>query len=88
MNNTLKFLVFLLASVCVVACAYNNNDKQNESPAPLFVDPNYQGSCDPEIVWNELEQQWYIYYTARRPMLENTWLQTPIGVAVSKDMIN
>ena len=87
MNKTFKFLVFLLASVCIVACTHNNN-KQNEVPAPLFVDPNYQGSCDPEIVWNEHEQLWYIYYTARRPMLENTWLQTPIGVAVSKDMIN
>ncbi|WP_303921248.1 family 43 glycosylhydrolase [Draconibacterium sediminis] len=88
MTNTLKFLVFLLASFCFVTCAHNNSKKQNEAPAPLFVDPNYQGSCDPEIVWNEHEQLWYIYYTARRPMLENTWLQTPIGVAVSKDMIN
>ena len=79
MIKTFKFLVCLLASFCFVACAHNNSKKQYEVPAPLFVDPNYKGSCDPEIVWNEHEQQWYIYYTARRPMLENTWLQTPIG---------
>ena len=57
-------------------------------PAPIFVDPNYHGSCDPEIVWNKHDQQWYIYYTARRPMLENTWLATPLGVIVSKDLVN
>ncbi len=57
-------------------------------PAPLFIDPNYQGSCDPEIIWNEHDQQWYIYYTARRPLLDNTWLQTPIGVARSKNLID
>jgi predicted GH43/DUF377 family glycosyl hydrolase len=88
MNKTFKFLVYLFASFYFVACTHINTRKQNEVPAPLFVDPNYHGSCDPEIVWNEYEQQWYIYYTARRPILENTWLQTPIGVAISKDMIN
>ena len=61
---------------------------QQYVPAPIFVDPNYHGSCDPEIVWNEYDQLWYIYYTARRPMLENTWLQTPIGVAASKNLVN
>ncbi|WP_170110373.1 sulfatase-like hydrolase/transferase [Flavilitoribacter nigricans] len=61
---------------------------RNSPPAPLFIDPNYHGSCDPEVVWNESDQQWYIYYTARRPGLENTWLQTPIGVAASTDLIH
>jgi hypothetical protein len=57
-------------------------------PSPIFTDPNYHGSCDPEIVWNEFDQTWYIYYTARHPKLENTWLQTPIGLAASKDFVN
>lgn len=61
---------------------------RHSPPAPLFIDPNYHGSCDPEVVWNEVDRQWYLYYTARRPALENTWLQTPIGVASSPDMIN
>ena len=74
----IRFLLFLLVCVCVIGCSNNKTEKQNIVPSPLFIDPNYQGSCDPEIVWNENDQQWYIYYTARRPMLENTWLQTPI----------
>jgi hypothetical protein len=65
-----------------------NSMAQAQVPAPLFVDPVYHGSCDPEVVWNENDQRWYIYYTARRPKLENTWLGTPIGVASSKDMLH
>ena len=61
---------------------------QIEVPSPLFIDPDYHGSCDPEIVWNEQCQQWYIYYTARRPSYNNTWLSTPIGVIASKDLVN
>jgi hypothetical protein len=61
---------------------------QDQPPAPLFIDPNYHGSCDPEVVWNAADQLWYIYYTARRPALENTWLRTPIGVIASPDLIN
>lgn len=61
---------------------------KNSPPAPLFIDPNYHGSCDPEVVWNEADRLWYLYYTARRPGLENTWLQTPIGVTTSPDLIH
>lgn len=55
-------------------------------PSPLFVDPHYRGSCDPEVVWNKFDQHWYIYYTARRPVVQNTWLRTPIGVIRSQDL--
>ena len=41
-------------------------------PSPLFTDPNYHGSCDPEVVWNASDNHWYIYYTARPPSLQNT----------------
>ena len=78
----LFFVLFFLFYSC------NTTNEQNKTiPTPLFTDPNYRGSCDPEIVWNEFDQLWYIYYTARRPILENTWLSTPIGVISSKDMI-
>jgi len=57
-------------------------------PAPLFVDPNYHGSCDPEIIWNEAQGFWYIYYTARKGNQQNTWLGTPIGVIRSRDFVH
>ncbi|MCB1120192.1 MAG: right-handed parallel beta-helix repeat-containing protein [Verrucomicrobiae bacterium] len=58
-------------------------------PKPLFRDPNYHGSCDPEIVWNAHEQEWWIFYTARRATRETaTYVGTPIGVVSSKDLAN
>ena len=30
-------------------------------PKPLFADPNYHGSCDPEVVWNTHEKAWWIF---------------------------
>ncbi|WP_299556384.1 family 43 glycosylhydrolase [Seonamhaeicola sp.] len=80
--------IFLIPILLLFVSCKNEGRMENAIPAPLFIDPNYHGSCDPEIVWNEHEELWYIYYTSRRSMLENTWLQTPIGVATSKDMIN
>ena len=58
-------------------------------PAPLFVDPHYHGSCDPEIIWNSQEKQWWVFYTARRAKREKgTYVGTPIGVAASEDMLH
>jgi len=55
--------------------------------APLFADPNYHGSCDPEIVWNARAREWWIFYTARRATREKgTYVGTPIGVAASADL--
>ncbi|MFH1716483.1 MAG: hypothetical protein ABIF19_03965, partial [Planctomycetota bacterium] len=34
--------------------------------SPIFADPHYHGSCDPETVWNDHEEEWWIFYTARR----------------------
>lgn len=57
-----------------------------EVPAPLFKDPNYHGSCDPEIVWNSHTQEWWAFYTARRATRQQaTYVGTPIGVAASED---
>ncbi|MEL7119359.1 MAG: family 43 glycosylhydrolase [Bacteroidota bacterium] len=76
-----QLIIYCFLSIFLFTC-------QSKVPSPLFIDSNYHGSADPEIIWNEAEQQWYIYYTARRPALENTWLRTPIGVITSKDLIN
>lgn len=87
MKNLHVFYLIFVAAVLFNSCA-RTQEKSKIVPSPLFVDPNYQGSCDPEIIWNDHDQRWYIYYTARRPKLENTWLSTPIGVASSKDLVN
>ena len=54
-----------------------------------FADPNYHGSCDPEIVWNSVAEEWWVFYTARRANKKTgTYVGTPIGVAATKDMVN
>ena len=54
---------------------------------PLYTDPNYSGSCDPEIVWNAAAKEWFIYYTARRATRQvATYVGTPIGVISSPDL--
>ncbi|MEY8745235.1 hypothetical protein AB9M62_38850 [Bacillales bacterium AN1005] len=34
--------------------------------APLFRDPIYDGAADPVVVWNHVEQAWWMIYTNRR----------------------
>ncbi len=58
----------------------------SDIPAPIFVDPVYHGSCDPEIVWNPDTEEWLIFYTARRALHERTYVGTPLGLAASKDL--
>jgi len=50
-----------------------------------FIDPNYGGSADPEIVWNPHEKEWWIFYTGRRSKVPGTAVGCPIGVAASAD---
>ncbi|OXU15527.1 glycoside hydrolase family protein [Sedimentisphaera salicampi] len=57
-------------------------------PAPLYVDTRNFGSADPEIVWNENKQQWWIFYNSRRVLKDNVNGGTPLGVAFSDDLIN
>ena len=59
------------------------------APRPLFADPHYNGSCDPEVVWNEAAKEWFIYYTARRASRKTgTYVGTPLGVISSPDLIH
>ncbi|MCG8696821.1 MAG: family 43 glycosylhydrolase [Bacteroidales bacterium] len=83
-------LLYLLVGVLFLSSCKTNNQKNAsvKAPAPIFIDPNYHGSCDPEIVWNEHDSLWYIFYTSRRSSLENNFLRTPLGVISSKDLAN
>lgn len=58
-------------------------------PAPLFRDPIYDGPTDPVVIWNHLEQCYYMLYTQRRSTSVQIGVAsihgTAIGVASSKD---
>ena len=55
---------------------------QRECPVPLYTDPNFKGAADPEVIWNEHEQEWWMFYTSRRAVCENAPLPAlAIGVA-------
>jgi hypothetical protein len=62
-------------------------NKSDTIPCPIYNDPYYHGSADPEIVWNAHEKEWWIFYTGRRALREEggTAAACPIGVAASKD---
>ncbi len=60
------------------------------APAPLFVDPVYDGAADPVLIWNREKQAWWMLYTARRANLSQEpgvrWCHgTGLGIAVSPD---
>lgn len=50
----------------------------------VFADPNYNGSTDPEIIYNPVTKEFLVYYTSRRPLSGNSFVSTPIGVISSK----
>lgn len=60
------------------------------APKPLFRDPVHDGAADPVVVWNPLEQKWFMFYTNRRANRTNAvgvdWVHgTRIGIAESAD---
>lgn len=61
----------------------------NESPAPLFRDPIYDGAADPTLIWNHQEESWWLLYTSRRANVACrgvAWCHgTDIGIASSPD---
>ncbi len=76
----MRFLIALLLPFLALAEA---------PPKPLFADPHYHGSCDPEIVWNNEAGEYFIYYTARRAERKTgTYVGTPIGVISSPDLVH
>jgi len=80
--RTLLFFIFFLVLVA-------ESNAQTACPKPLFVDPTYNGSSDPEIIWNDYEQEWWIFYTGRRPAVKDgIFAGCALGVATSKDWIH
>lgn len=77
-------IICLLLLLCGVA-----GQQTGELPAPIYADPYYCGSCDPEIVWNSATGEWLFFYTGRRPALGvAATCGNPIGVATSRDFKN
>nr|WP_299346310.1 family 43 glycosylhydrolase [Allomuricauda sp.] len=76
------FIAIVLFRV-FLACS---QEQSLEVTKPIFIAPDYQGSCDPEIIFNSSLNTYFIYYTARRSAKQNTFLQTPIGVASSQNL--
>jgi hypothetical protein len=74
--------------VLVILPFWSHTQTVKTTPSPLFIDPNYHGSCDPEVVWNEADKYWYIYYTSRRATIDNLFTATPLGVIKSKDLVH
>ena len=79
---------FYLYLFCIVFIAPFFGVAQQPN-APLFRDPIYDGAADPIVVWNRVENNWWMLYTARHA---NQALQgvaycfgTNIGVASSDD---
>lgn len=69
------------------AAAFPNEPEKTAplAPAPLYQDLNNLGCADPEIVWNAHEEQWWIFYNARRVLEDDVNAGTPVGVISSTD---
>lgn len=78
-----KVFVLFIFILSVSAC---NTISERKIPSPIYMDNNYHGTADPEIIWNPGTKEWMIFYTARRPFKDQaSYVSTPIGVATSKD---
>jgi hypothetical protein len=89
----MKKAIFLLLLAAVGATLTGCGGQQAPAVAaakPLYIDPVYNGSTDPVLIWNRAEQKWFMFYTSRRanvPGLSGTsWVHgSPIGIAESED---
>lgn len=83
--NTKTIFVLLFCLLSSLSCAY----AKIFLPAPIYADPIYCGSCDPEIIYNHKLKLWMIFYTSRRPVKgEAATVGNPIGVCVSANLID
>ncbi len=60
------------------------------APQPLYRDHKYDGAADPVVIWNSVENKWFMFYTNRRanvPGLTGVdWVHgTPIGITESEN---
>lgn len=81
MKSKIKILFLGLISCLCISCTSVYLRVPN---APFFADPNYNGSTDPEIIYNPVTKEFLVYYTSRRPLSGNSFVSTPIGVISSK----
>ena len=82
-------IVLILMTVIVQQFSIFAQKTDRTPPAPLYADPVYNGSRDPEIVYNPYEKEYWIYYTGSRPFTNTSnFVGTPIGIAASKDLVN
>lgn len=60
-----------------------------DTPAPLFRDPVFDGAADPSIMWHPGTGQWWLFYTQRRSSIDipgKAWIHgSEIGVATATD---
>ncbi len=59
-------------------------------PRPLYQDPPFDAPTDPVLCFNQKQNKWFMYYTARRAKAENApgvqWIHgSNIGMAESSD---
>jgi len=94
MNNKYYLGFFLLLWVLALSSVTNKTLAQElylpPVGAPFFHDTIWGGAADPVIVWNPVEKEWFVYYTQRRAMLQNSetveWMHgSAIGITSSKD---
>ena len=80
----MKNFIIALISIFCVSCT----SSMRIPNAPLFADPNYNGSTDPEIIYNPVTKEYLVYYTARRTLSGEPFVGCPIGVISSKNMLD
>lgn len=82
----MKILVILVMALSVFSFEIASKET---IPSPIYMDNNYHGPADPEIIWNPGTKEWMIFYTARRPFRDQAcYVGTPVGVAKSKDFVH
>lgn len=80
-----RFIFLFIFSLLLVKLS----SSQTEVPVPLYTDPAFKGAADAEVIYNDLEKEWYFFYTNRRSVCEGAPLPAlSIGVAKSKDMVH
>lgn len=84
-KSKIKILFLGLISCLCISCTSVYLRVPN---APFFADPNYNGSTDPEIIYNPVTKEFLVYYTSRRPLSGNSFVSTPIGVISSKNLLD
>ncbi len=78
-------LISLMLCFVMMVCAQKTI---NTPPAPLFADPVYNGTRDPEMIYNPTAKEYWIYYTSSRPVKNiGNFVGTPIGIAGTKDFV-